>query len=226
MKFYILKKNNFLTECGHADTEWLTATRNYGHAPQCPQCGKYYAGKEWLPPYNIELEMFTKQYGNVVMGAGGIIIVDNYFKDCFEKTNFTGLEFIGNVNIVKFLCRPCVQKKSLGDPPQYYLTKIKYGCAAMDHKESKSVFEIGKQPTCNYCRLGGIIRYSRIVIDENTWDGTDVFFIRGIGGTIVTSQKFKDWWDSCYFNNCKIIPSEKANWDPFDGLSPEEYAKL
>jgi hypothetical protein len=224
IKFYVLKKNDFRTERGHADTEWMRATRSFGDAPQCPQCGTYYAGMEWLPPYKIELEMFTQQYGNVAMGSGGKIIVDEYFKDCFEKTSISGLEIADKVEIAKFLCRPGVKKKLLGIPPQYYLTKIKYGCAAMDHEKSGSVFELGKTPTCDYCRLGGIMRYSRIAIDEGTWDGTDIFFVRGIGGTIVTSQKFKDWWDSCNFNNCKVIPTEEMSRDHYWGLSPEEYA--
>ncbi|MDR2171941.1 MAG: hypothetical protein LBP59_17490 [Planctomycetaceae bacterium] len=222
--FYILDKNDYKREHGYAETEWLTATRNYGDAPLCPQCGESFGKMEWLPPYKIELEMFTKQYGNVVMGSSGII-VDDYFKDCFEKTDLTGLEIIDKVEVVNLLCRMGVRKKSLGSPPQYYLTKIKYGCAAMDHEKSGSAFELGKEPKCDYCRLGMIMRYSSISIDESTWDGTDIFFVRGIGGTIVTSQSFKDWWDSCNFNNCKVFPSEERNRDFYPGVSPAELAQ-
>jgi hypothetical protein len=223
--FYILDKTDYKTEHGYAETEWLTATNKYGTAPHCPQCGEVYDGKEWLPPYRVELEMFTKQYGNVVTGTGGGILVDDYFKDCFEKTNLTGLEIVDKVEVVKLICRMGVRRKSLGTPPQYYLTKIKYGCAAMDHEKSGSVFELGKEPTCDYCRLGGVImRYSSITIDESTWDGTDIFLVRGIGA-IVTSQRFKDWWDSCHFNNCRVFPSEEENHDFYPGVSPEELAQ-
>ena len=68
------------------------------------------------------------------------------------------------------------------------------------------------------------MRYSHIVIDESTWDGTDIFLARGIGSMITTSQRFKDWWDSCNFNNCKVIPAEEEHWDSAPGVSPEEYA--
>jgi hypothetical protein len=223
--FYILDKTDYKTERGYAETEWLTATDNYGDTTDCPQCGESFGTMEWLPPYHVELEMFTKQYGNVVMGTGGKILVDDYFKDCFEKTNLTGLEIVDKVEVVKLICRMGVRRKSLGIPPQYYLTKIKYGSAAMDHEKSESEFELGKEPICDYCRLGMIMRYSRIAIDKNTWDGTDIFWVRGIGGTIVTSQKFKDWWDSCHFNNCRVFPSEERNRDYYPEVSPAELAQ-
>jgi len=215
MNFYILTNRDFQTEKGHADTEWMTTDDvNLGAATRCPVCHGVIEGKLWLPPYKIELEMFTKQFGNVALGTGGVeLVVDDYFKSNFENASLTGLEFIGEAEVVKLICRNGVKKKQLGAIPKYSVARIKYGCAAIDHKKSGSVFDDGDEPTCDYCRLGFIRYYPKIVIDENTWDGTDIFLARGIGAKIATSQRFKDWWDSYNFNNCKVIPAEEFGRD-------------
>lgn len=215
MKFYILTENDWKTEKGFTETEWMPVDPgNYGDAPVCPKCGAYLDGDEWLPPYRVALEMFTKEYGNVVLGIGrSIFLVDDYFRDRFPKTDLTGLEFIGEAEVSKLICRPGVRKKMLTEPPRYHLAKIRYGCAAIDQEKSGFVFEEGREPTCDYCRQGLVKRYDRIVIDESTWDGTDIFLARGIGGMRTTSQRFKDWWDTCEFNNCRVIPAEECHDD-------------
>ena len=217
MNFYILEKTDYKTDKGFTDTEWITSNPNYApddsdDGTNCPACHEYMGGRLWLPPYKIELVMYTNQFGNVVLGTGGKLIVDDYFKSHFEKTGMTGLEFIGEAEVVKLTCRWGAKKRQIGEPPKYYVARIKYGCAAIDHEKSGSVFG-ERKPTCDYCRLGLINAYSKIVIDENTWDGTDIFLARGIGSMITTSQQFKDWWDSCNFNNCKVIPAEEEHWD-------------
>ena len=215
MNFYILKETNYKTDKDFADTECLRAggMSSLGKgAPVCPQCGKFVGGMIWIPPYKIELVMYTNQFGNVI-DKGEELVVDEYFKSCFEKTDLTGIEFLGEAEITKFTCRWKAKKRQLGTPPQYYVARIKYGCAAIDHNKSGSVFDDGCEPTCDYCRTGIIRRYPRIVIDESTWDGTDIFLARGKGSTITTSQRFKDWWDSCNFNNCKVVPSEEFRRD-------------
>ncbi len=212
MNFYLLTERDYKTE-DFADTRFFYGEHaKFGDAPRCPICNKYCEGMEWLPPYTIELEMFTNQFGDILCGSPDMV-VDESFKTAFEKTDFTGLEIIGEAEISKIICRWKAKKKLIGTPPKYYVARIKYGCAAIDHEKSGSVFEIGKEPTCDYCRLGGIERYPKIVIDESTWDGTDIFLARGIGSKITTSQRFKDWWDSCNFNNCKLIPSEEFHRD-------------
>jgi hypothetical protein len=223
----MLLKRDFQTEKEFADTEWMRSggmSSLSEDAPVCPQCGGYVGGLIWIPPYKIELEMYTKQFGNVVLGSGNDLVVDDYFKSRFEETDLTGLEFSGEAEVVKLICRWGVKKKQLGEPPKYYVARIKYGCAAIDHEKSGSVFHLKRHPTCDYCRVGLIMRYSKIVIDESTWDGTDIFLARGVGGMITTSQRFKDWWDSCNFNNCKVIPADEEHVDYHRDMSPEEDA--
>lgn len=225
MNFYILKKNDYTADYYPTGMEWIQGTiMNLSEAPRCPQCQQYVERKKWLPPYQIELEMPSPVFGNIALSGGGSeIIVDDYFKSNFEQTDMTGLKFIGQAEIEKISCCAGMKKKSPGEPPRYYVAIIKWGCAAIDHKKSGSVFELNTEPTCVYCRLGGIMRYPHIVIDENTWDGTDIFLARGTGSKITVSQRFKDWWDFCNFNNCKLVPAEEDHWDGYPGISsPEE----
>ncbi len=225
MNFYLLTERDWMRGTDFPDTVFFTNDHvTLGDAPRCPVCNRYCEGMEWLPPYQIELEMFTNRFGDVIVGTGLDLIVDESFKIAFEKTDLTGLEIIGEAEVERIICRRKARKKLIGPIPKYYVARMKYGCAAIDHEKSGSAFEPGKKPICDYCRLGRIGAYRKIVIDESTWDGTDIFMARGIGGQITTSQRFKDWWDSCNFTNCKLIPSEEAHWFHDAGMSPEEKA--
>jgi len=212
--FYSLEPHDFHTENACADTEYLFAdTASFGEALRCPICDNIVSTMEWLAPYQIKLIMRTKQYGNIIFPLGEKIVIDEYFKNCYEKSTLTGLTFCGKIEITKIFCYNGVKRKSLLAPPQYYVADIKYGSAAIDHVKSETVFSKGEEPTCDYCRVGFVDAYPRLVIDESTWDGTDIFFARGIGTQVTVSQRFKDWWDVCRFNNGKLEPLEECHRD-------------
>jgi hypothetical protein len=210
MQFYLLVRS--ITNSDGAEFYQSDST-HYGEPIKCPVCGGTCTAMEWLPPFQIELRMFVKVFGNIIFGPGNNLFMDKYFTNRFEQSGLTGLEFIGKAEIERIKCYNGVKKKSLGEPPQYYIARMKYGCAAIDHVKSDSQFKVGREPKCDYCRSGLIEYYPRVVIDETTWDGTDIFFARGIGGKVTCSQRFKDWWDSCHFNNGKLVPVEEYSND-------------
>ena len=83
--------------------------------------------------------------------------------------------------------------------------------------------------TCEECRIGHMKRLRTLVLEPNTWSGEDVFIPRGLPGTIVTSERFKQFCDRHAFTNCLLIPAERYHFDFFpweraigpDGSGPE-----
>ncbi|ARU63790.1 hypothetical protein CBW65_04930 [Tumebacillus avium] len=55
--------------------------------------------------------------------------------------------------------------------------------------------------------MGTIHTYKNVVIDEDTWDGVDVFRPIGLPGTIVVTERFRDFVNQHVFTNINLVPS-------------------
>jgi hypothetical protein len=51
------------------------------------------------------------------------------------------------------------------------------------------------------------MRHARVVVDESTWSGEDIFYARGLSGLIITSERFAEWFDRLRVNNGVLVPS-------------------
>ena len=67
-------------------------------------------------------------------------------------------------------------------------------------------------------------RLRRIVLQPNSWSGEDVFFARGLPGTILTTERFKSLSDSAELANCSLVLAEafSFNYYPQDRGSDVE----
>ena len=64
------------------------------------------------------------------------------------------------------------------------------------------------------CRLGSDIRrWQKIIIDEATWQGEDIFIARGLPGTLITSDRFKKFCEDNDISNAILVPADKHNRD-------------
>jgi hypothetical protein len=69
---------------------------------------------------------------------------------------------------------------------------------------------------CEECNLDGLIkRFRRVVLVPDTWSGEDVFFARGLPGTIITSQKFYDVFVRLELSADFLMPIEKFSYDHY-----------
>lgn len=74
---------------------------------------------------------------------------------------------------------------------------------------------------CSECGLGGIIkRLRRVILRPDTWSGEDVFFARGLPGTILTSERFKSLCETAGLANCSFVDAEAFSFDHY----PQERA--
>lgn len=181
---------------------------SHGDAPRCETCGDYVGLREWLPPLRIELETWGTQYGDVAT-TGTDLVVSLKFKEAWQESGLTGLSGFESVEIVKLKRR---RKKAIGDPPQYFRAIVQRSQTAVDLAASEFVWDA--PPTCPTCLLGdNVRRWSRVVIDENTWTGEDVFIPRGLAGVVIVSARFKQFCDRTKMKNVVLVPAETYEYD-------------
>ena len=108
------------------------------------------------------------------------------------------------------------RKRNLPAPPMYFRVCPNYGQTALDL--AASGFEWIEQPTCPVCRTATIVRWKRLVLEEGTWTGEDIFRPRGMSGETMVSQRFKDACEQHAIKNAVFTPAETSGHDFYPGL--------
>ncbi len=187
-----------------------------GAAPRCPACGAFTGMLTLLPPLRFELETWGRRFGDLAFGGSVSPLVSERFKNEFLKTGLIGIPEFALAEIVKI-----ASHRKIKDPvPRYFLARPMQSRAMVDTRASG--IDYGRPWTCPECRNGLIKRLRRLVLEPGTWSGEDVFFARGLSGTIVTSQRFKDFCDRHAFSNCVLIPADQYHFDAYPWESTAE----
>lgn len=219
MSFYVLRNPIGRDDYQRfAVTELISAEpMNQGDAPSCPRCGTTIGLLNWLPPYRVELEVWSKEYGDIAFGVSKLLISERV-KMLYEAEGLSGLEGFHEVEIVKITRRGGSRLRT--PPPKYYCVSITRSRAVIDAKASELV--MAEPNVCEECRNGFVVRTTRVVLEEGTWSGEDVFIARGLPGTHIASQRFKDFFDRHNINNGVLIPAAEYSFDFYPGMSAEE----
>lgn len=190
-------------------------------APRCGVCGGIIGLLPWLPPYRATLEVWGKEYGDIAFGMGGLLI-SKRLQDLFRKEGLSGFEGFHEVEIAKVIRRGGSKLRT--PPPPYYYVAIASSRAAVDVAASGLVL---KEPyTCNECRSAFVIRTARIVIEQGTWSGEDIFYARGLSGTILMSERCKAFFERNHINNGVLVDAAEYSFDFYPGLSDEGIKRL
>ncbi len=207
MRFYVLEHPSD----GHDDalTDFLSAPgKQRGDAPRCPKCGGFTGMLQTLPPIRVELATWGKRFGDLVFGVGNDLLVCERFKDAFLRSGLTGLSGFAPAEVVKVVARRGKIPKPM---PNYFYAVPGRSRAAIDYR--KSGIEYERPWSCEECRVGYMRRFHSVVLEPNTWSGEDVFIARGLPGTIITSERFKEFCDRHAFSNCLLIEAERHHHD-------------
>jgi hypothetical protein len=211
--FYVLE-NSRITGSAY-ETEFIDEDPvNVGDAPRCEACGEYVGMLRWLPPYRVELELWGRDFGDLVFGAGGNPLVSERFTALFRQEGLTGLEGFDPVEVVRIRDRRKPKRKST--PPTYLYVNVVRSKAAVDDK--RSGIERSGPVTCQECRSYGVDRAKRIIIDPAGWAGEDLFIARGLTGRIIASERFKSFCDRHEIRNAVLIPAEEYSFDHYAGV--------
>lgn len=213
-QFYVLKPEEgirFGRKWSYAD---IVEPINSGNAERCPVCDKPVSMKRWLPPYRIHLSSAKpEKWGDFLWGAGFPLLVSAYFKEIYEREQLSGIvEFSSPIEIVR------IGKRKTGDMPyplpEYHLIHVPWGGANQDDLASGLTHEQPEMIKCYYCR-GAVTwrKQERIVIEEGSWNGTDIFKPRNAPIQFMVSKRFKDIAESYKLKNLLLIPAEKYGYD-------------
>jgi len=185
-------------------------------ATKCTQCGNFVSMLPALPPFVVHLETWGDDFGDVAFGASDVL-VSAHFKDAYQFSNLNGLSQFESVSIAShknYGAKP-------GTTPKYSRASPRKNATQIDVKASDVEWEKGREPTCNVC-LGGIIRrWRRIIVDESTWNGDDIFYAYGIPGVLIVSKRFVEWSRPYGFRNLIFEPAIESGHDfyPWEATS-------
>lgn len=140
----------------------------------CPVCHAVAAPGVWRAPRRIRLS--KDDCGDLILGVAFEIVVSARFRDVFTKAGLTGITDFGALEIGG--------KRSA----EYYAARPKIAFTRLNESASGVVWRV--EPQCSHCRLGAIERVNQVVLDETTWDGSDIFMATGLYSLKIVSEKF------------------------------------
>ncbi|NET39687.1 MAG: hypothetical protein F6K19_48300 [Cyanothece sp. SIO1E1] len=203
MKYFVLK--NPKAEEYENVTDYVTIEESVlGKAPVCPVCGSYTGMLPVLPPVVVEIQSQGSQWSDVSFGSGDQILVSDQLKKRFVDYSLLGIESIEPVAIAKAQSR----KRMMPNPPKYWICTITHSKISIDDKASNLVRE--RSWTCPYCKFGGLIEsFDRVILEDEDQTSEDIFFARGLPGTLLVSAKFKRVCDEIGLPECYFVESSK-----------------
>lgn len=160
-----------------------------------------------MPPFRAELEAWGTAFGDLAFGPGDSVLVSDRFRTAFVAENLSGLDGFEEVEIVHVTRHHQLD----GEPPTYFHARPQIGPAALDDAASEVAREGGA--ACHQCRLDGIRRAERVVLEPDTWSGEDLFIARGLPGTYLASERFERFSRVHGFHNAVLLPAEKYGFD-------------
>lgn len=208
--FYLLRdsKPDSADDCaGGIDITKPRRGVNRGPAPTCPKCGGFLGMLTWLPPYRVELETWGTHYGDIAR-TGDDLIVSDRFVDAFKRNSLKGVVRIDAVDVVKVVHRRGKPKEPM---PIYFKASVIRSNTTIDQKASGYVWK-DESKVCPECLFDTLKRYERIVIDESTWNGDDIFYPRGGNGPIV-SERFRQVFLEQGLVGADFIPANEHHYD-------------
>lgn len=205
-RFFVLKDD----ARGPHDSECRAVEPIIGKAPRCPRCGDPVGMKEWLPPYRVELHLYSESLGDYIKASGYELLVSERFASTFQSEGLTGLLGFHPVEVVG------VRRKRKGpkiiDVPRYFVVTPCFSRAAVD--EARSQIRNTASATCPECRSLEPDSIHGFTLEPGTWQGEDVFRPRGLQGLVVVSERFAQFVSRHGLTNIRLTPTEEFVWDP------------
>lgn len=208
MDFYVLQPDGQRFGKNWAYGE-ITRPANFGEAPYCPECNSRPIGmRKWLEPRKMRLSSSNQsKWGDVVWGDAFPFVVSERFRHSYSQSELTGIEeFLPPVEIVKAGNK---HSEMLNRLPKYYPIVIELLGANVSDAESGIV---RKPQACEYCR-GDVLAIERVVVDESSWRGSDIFVARGLYGITLVTERFKTMSEQKALANIRLVPAIEFNYD-------------
>lgn len=178
-------------------------------APTCPVCGALVGMLVAVPPIRVHLETWGADFGDFAFWMNSFL-VSAHCRERFESSMLRGLGSFEKVEVISHRAHG----ESKGAAPEYFMVQPKIG-GRIDPQASGVEWSDGRRPTCDYCLSGGgcLERWHRVVVDEGTWVGDDLFYAYGLPGSLLVSARFVDWSIKHDFKNLWTTPGSECSHD-------------
>ena len=181
-----------------------------GAAPSCQVCDAFVGMLEVLPPVRVHLETWGAECGDFAFWTDSFL-VSAQFREQYEGSGLRGLTAFEKAEVVSHRRFANATER----PPDYFLARPKRGGARIDVTASEVEWTDGRGPRCACCLSGdgAIKRWRRVIVDEGSWEGDDVFYAYGLPGQLLVSARFADWSASQGWKNFCVTPAAESSHD-------------
>lgn len=215
MQFYVM--NDLRT------SDWTFHANAFGMKPEhlglparCPVCTECVGSLPWLPPYHAEIVLHGRKLGDIIKCSGDDLLVSARFHEAWLTAGLRGISQFSAIERLRV--RPArFGRKPLAYfhiHPQYFGTRIDLDSSLIDYDRGG---------TCKHCHSGLINNVRRLVINESSWTGEDLFFAWGKPGSVIVSDRVRELRDKHGLTNMNLTRVEEYLWDPEKRWTPYCY---
>lgn len=167
----------------------------------CPVCQRICCPRAWLPPFRALLT--NSNCGDLILGTPFEWLVSEKFKAVYYGSKLTGIDNFQPVDHLE-IKKEAHSSLSL----HYFVARPRISFTVLDEAASGVIWE-EPLPSCNKCRLGSRASIKRVVVNESSWDASDVFMATGFYGRKLVSERFVDAIEAAKLTNFVLVPAEE-----------------
>jgi hypothetical protein len=179
-----------------------------GDTPRCDTCGNAYAMLPFVPPIKGMLVADASVF-DLSKTAGGDVLVSEACLHSFHDHGIHGLlephriEFVGVDGPLDL--------KSVGT---YFLGRVEWGAEIDRAASGLRTTQIQPCPRCGFA--GSIEGYDRVAVVESSWDGRDLFSVKGLPGVVMVAERLRKLCNDLKLGVCALTPAEEYStpWLP------------
>lgn len=194
MAFWVLQDGDMPSQ-GRADGCRLEPLDPFNTKPsdaKCPRCGAPLEAAFWVSPHRARVS--SRECGDLIPGVGFDLVISNRAWRALTDGEVAGLPFAA----------PLATEPVTSQP--YFVTRPRVTVTRLD--EVQSGVKWRRPPSCDECRLGVRKSVDSIVLDESTWDGSDIFVPSGLYGVKLVTARFVDCIERSGLTGFRFVRAE------------------
>lgn len=210
-QFYVLEIGS-INQHEYAYYE-LYGEPHYSDSHSCPECGRHLGVSRWEPPYDLKLKQ-SQKIGDFIDGYGGCdFIASNKFVKLAKEFDIKGIERKFAIHIVR---TDTDRRIGEHERPVLYGIDLVYSKTQVLYNAMEVVWS--KKPSDDYCivcgpggggKSGVWKSIEKVVIDEATWSGEDIFHPINFSENIIISSKTANLIRDYTLTNVSVIPCDE-----------------
>lgn len=216
MQFHILEKQ---IRCPYSMYVERIEPIHRGKPPQCDVCGRAIGLASWLPPLRVAVHASSAGFTDISRSNQVDLLVSERFRKSWIKAGLQGISEFSALESLQ-LHSPRKPRRKIA----YYHIAPEMSTTAIDLEHSS--IQYFRPISCAHCKTEVVKKIDRLVIDEKTWTGADIFYPRYLHEFIVVSDRFLEMCETFGIEKVHSTPIDKYVWDPFADFEPSGQIEI